>query len=103
MLTREELQVIYNKVRFKTTVSELCLLIYLLMTTGLKMRDLLGWFNRDVSIRSKYLKDLKILQEYELVPTLFSRKHQTYLLQLKRACLMWIGRKNVTFEMLRVK
>lgn len=101
MLSVQELQVIYRQAYARTRVSELCLLVYLLMTTRLKMCDLLGWFNRDIGKRRRYLEDLRVLQEYELVPVLFPKKHQTYLLQWKRACFRWIGKKNVTFEMLR--
>lgn len=100
MLTVKELRKIYLKVCFRTTVSELCLLVYMLMTTRLKMCDLLGWFNQDIGQRRKYLRDLNVLAEYELVPKLFTRKHQTYLLQWKKACESWIG-KRVTFELLR--
>lgn len=100
-LTLEELKIIYEHARVRKTMNELCLLIYMLMTTRLKMRDLLGWFNRDRVKRRNYLGDVKVLQEYELVRILFPKKHQTYLLQWKRACKAWIGKRNVTFEMLR--
>lgn len=101
MFTLKELQVIYNRARCRKTVDELCLIIYMLMTTNLKMRDLLGWFNKDRLKRRQCLVDLKILEEYELIPILFPKKHQTYLLQWKKVCESWIGKKNVTFEMLR--
>lgn len=96
-----ELKAIYWRARLRRTTSELCLLVYLLMTTELKMRDLLGWFNEDMARRRKCLRDLEILQEYELIRVLFPKKHQTYLLQWKKACGSWIGRRNVTFEKLR--
>lgn len=101
MFTLNELQIIYDRARCRKTIDELCLIIYMLMTTTLKMQDLLGWFNRDRIKRRKYLQDLKILEEYELIRILFPKKHQTYLLQWKKACHSWIGKKNVTFEMLR--
>lgn len=71
------------------------------MTTNLKMRDILGWFNYNLNKRRKFLQDPKILEEYELVRILFPKKHQTYLLQWKKACRLWIGKENVTFERLR--
>lgn len=101
MFTLTELKIIYNRARCRKTVDELCLIIYMLMTTNLKMRDLLGWFNRDIMKRRKTLQDLKILEEYELIRILFPKKHQTYLLQWKKACQSWIGKKDVTFELLR--
>lgn len=99
--TAKELEIIYEKAQVRKTVSELCLLVYLLMTTRLKVHDLLGWFNRNRGRRRNYLQDPTILEEYELIPVLFPKKHQTYLLQWKKACQMWIGRRDVTFEMLR--
>lgn len=102
MFTLEELIIIYDRVRFRKTIDELCLIVYLLMTTNLKMRDLLGWFNYNLNKRRKFLQDPQVLEEYELVRILFPKKHQTYLLQWKRACRCWIGKeKNVTFERLR--
>lgn len=101
MFTLEELIIIYHKVRFRKTIDELCLLVYLLMTTNLKMCDLLGWFNYNLNKRRKILHDPKILEEYELIKIPFPKKHQTYLLQWKKACRSWIGKENVTFEKLR--
>lgn len=101
MLTAEELKVIYDRVRLRKTTNELCLLVYLLMTTRLKVRDLLGWFNGDMAERRRFLRDTKMLEEYELVRVLFPKKHQTYLLQWKKVCQSWTGKENVTFEMLR--
>lgn len=101
LFTLKELQIIYERARCRKTVDEMCLLVYMMMTTTLKMCDLLGWFNRDRMKRRKCLQDLKILEEYELIRILFPKKHQTYLLQWKKACHLWIGRKDVTFEMLR--
>lgn len=85
----------------RKTTSEVCLLVYMLMTTNLKIRDLLGWFNHNRSKRQRVLEDPQILEEYELSRVLFPKTHQTYLLQWKRACELWIGKRNVTFEMLR--
>lgn len=101
LFTLKELQLIYERARCRKTVDELCLIVYMMMTTSLKMRDLLGWFNRDRMKRRKCLRDLKVLEEYELIRILFPKKHQTYLLQWKKACQLWIGKKDVTFEMLR--
>lgn len=101
MLTPRELKTIYDRAHFRRKVNELCLLITLLMVTSLKMCDLLGWFNRNRNLRLRYLKDTKILEEYERVTILFPKKHQTYLFQWKKAAQRWIGKKSVTFELLR--
>lgn len=101
MFTVEELNIIYDKVKFRKTVDELCLIVYLLMTTNLKMCDILGWFNYNMNKRRKILQDPSILEEYELVRILFPKKHQTYLLQWKKVCRSWIGKENATFERLR--
>lgn len=102
LFSTNELKIIYERVRFRKTTDELSMLIYVIMFTGLKVSDILGWFNNDLGKRRKVLKQLNILEEYESVVKLFTKKHQTYLLQWKKACESWIGRKlNATFEALR--
>lgn len=81
---------------------EMCMLVYLLMKTKLKVCDVLGWFNKNVRKRKEFLRKFNIsLEDYEYVPYLFPKTHQTYLLQWKTACLSWIGKYDVTFEMLK--
>ena len=77
----------------------MAMLIYLLLETRLKIRDLLGWFNKDVTKRLEYSKHL--LPDYAKVPILFPKTHQAYLAQWKRACRSWIGVEGATFEMLK--
>ena len=101
MLTLEELKTIYDHAYFRRKENELSLLITLLMSTPLKMCDLLGWFNHNRNRRLCFLRNTKILEEYERVVILFPKKHQTYLLQWKKTAKNWIGKKSVTFELLR--
>lgn len=101
--TPKELKIIHDKVQVLKSTDEMSMLIYLLLKTNLKVCDLLGWFNHNVPKRTLYLdtNDLHILEDYESIPTLFPKKHQTYLLQWKAACVKWIGKTHVTFEMIR--
>ena len=100
MVTSEELKIIYDHAYLRRKIDELCLLVTLIIVTRLKMRDLLGWFNRNRNQRIHYLQNMEILEEYERVAILFPKKHQTYLIQLKKATRNWIG-KTVTFEQIR--
>lgn len=97
----KDLKIIYDKVRFRKTTEELSMLIYIMMFTNLKVSDLLGWFNEDLGKRRQYLKNLNILEDYESSRKLFTKKHQTYLINWKRAVELWIGKKNATFEAFR--
>lgn len=72
-----------------------------MMFTDLKVSDILGWFNQDLGKRRKCLKDLNILEDYESLKKLFTKKHQTYLIGWKRVVESWIGKKNATFESFR--
>ena len=94
----KELKKIYDKVRFRRTTEEMSMLVYIIMFTNLKMVDLLGWFNNDIGKRRKCLKNLHILEDYEWCKRLFTKKHQTYLINWKKACKIWLGKKNITFE-----
>lgn len=97
----KDLKIIYDKVRFRKTTEELSMLIYIMMFTNLKVSDLLGWFNEDLGKRRQYLKKLHILEDYESSRKLFTKKHQTYLINWKKAVKLWIGKKNATFEAFR--
>lgn len=97
----KELKRIYDRVRFRKTTDETSMLVYVMMFTNLKMSDLLGWFNNDLGKRRKCLKNLNILEDYESRKMLFTKKHQTYLINWKRTCRIWTGKKNTTFEDLR--
>lgn len=97
-----DLKIIYDKVRFRKTTEELSMLVYIMMFTDLKVSDLLGWFNEDLGKRREYLKDLNILEDYESLRKLFTKKHQTYLIKWKRVVERWIGKKNATFEAFRL-
>lgn len=100
-MSTKELKQIYSKVRFRKTTDEMSMLVYLIMFTGLKVSDLLGWFNLNLVKRRNFLKSFNILEDYESAQILFTKKHKTYLLQWKKACKMWIGKENATFEWLR--
>lgn len=71
------------------------------MFKDLKVSDILGWFNDDLGKRRECLKDLNILEDYESLRKLFTKKHQTYLINFKRVVKSWIGKKNATFEAFR--
>lgn len=80
------------------------MLVFLLMETHLKMSDLLGWFNENRVKRREFLqreKKMYILEDYERVPKLFWKKHQTYLLKWQILCNKWLGIDKATFEMLK--
>ncbi len=102
--TLEELQEIRKRVTEYKTTDEMSLLVYLLMETGLKVNNVLGWFNRDPGRRRAYLKTQpQYLEDYTNVPVLFPKTHHAYLIQWKRACKSWFGKDGCTFEMLKRK
>jgi hypothetical protein len=100
--TKEQLEIIFDKVQKRRETNELSMLVYLLLNTNLKMNELLGWFNRDQVKRKTYIKGREaLLIDYVLVPLLFPKTHHAYLIQWKRACRDWVGENNATFEMLK--
>lgn len=105
LFTPDQLEEIRNKVSALKTTDELSMLVYLILSTDLKMKDLLGWFNKNPLKRREYLNNanLDLLEDYESVPLLFPKTHHAYLVQWKRACKDWIGVEGATFEMLKRK
>jgi hypothetical protein len=101
--TDDEFKIIRKNVEIRKSTDELCMLIYLLLETKLKVSQALGWFNHNLGKRRKFLKDYRtiLLEDYKDVPRLFTKTRQAYLTQWKRLCLKWLGKKNVTFEMLK--
>lgn len=97
-----EMQILYNNAEKRKSTSEICMLVYLLLRTRLKISDLLGWFNHHLNERVSYLgKYPELLEDYIKVPRLFPKKHQTYLLQFKKICRKWIRVENASFQMLQ--
>lgn len=100
--TKDDFKIIRKQISLRKSTDELCMLVYLLLETKLKIRDLLGWFNTDVGKRRAFLENHNLLlEEYETFPCFFPKTHQGYLLQWKMACLEWLGKGDVTFEMLK--
>ncbi|GBL71885.1 hypothetical protein AVEN_228812-1 [Araneus ventricosus] len=100
--TPEQLQTIQSRVEKWKETDEMALLIFLLIKTRLKMKELLGWFNTDPEKRKEYLKDKPDwLGGYISAPKLFPKTHQAYLKQWKRVCSQWFGIHEATFEMVR--
>ncbi|KAG8175209.1 hypothetical protein JTE90_022632 [Oedothorax gibbosus] len=103
--TLSQIHTIQSRVEKWKDTDEMALLVWLILYTKLKMRDLLGWFNNDPVLRCKFLQthEMDDLMEYANAPRLLPKTHQAYLYQWKRVCNQWFGIQGATFEMLRRK
>ncbi|GIY77304.1 uncharacterized protein CDAR_422811 [Caerostris darwini] len=101
--TTEQLEFISQKVSTLKNTDEMSLLVYLILKTKLKIKDLLGWFNTDLDKRRVYLQEhnTSLLEDYTSVPKLFPKTHHAYLLQWKQACKLWLNVEGASFEMLK--
>lgn len=102
IFTPKHIETIRLRVTTWKNTDEMALLVFLLLETKLKTKDILGWFNKDREKRRLYLKEKdELLAELGSVPLLFPKTHQAYLNQWKVVCKKWFGIQGATFEMLR--
>lgn len=102
IFTSENIETIRLRVSTWKETDEMALMVFLLLETKLKTKDILGWFNRDCEKRQLYLQGKnEWLVEFGSAPVLFPKTHQAYLNQWKTVCKKWFGIHGATFEMLR--
>lgn len=102
IFTPEHIETIRLRVSTWRKTDEMALMVFLLLETKLKTKDLLGWFNRDREKRQLYLKGKdEWLADFGSAPVLFPKTHQAYLNQWKVVCKKWFNIQGATFEMLR--
>lgn len=102
VFSNDQMNTLRERVNQRKDTDEVCLLLFLLLETKLKMSELLGWFSKDSDRRKEYLKDKpELLSEYASAPKLFPKTHQAYLNRWKALCYHWFGVHSATFEMVR--